>query len=130
MASRVKVDEVPSKYDRPDESTKLVGTWIVDWNEGFAPLGGSDRIRMCLQRYAPGGGHLPHEHDDMEQVFLIVSGKGRMHLGDDEFDTSPGMVVHIPINTHHWIDNIGDTELGYYIFNARVVDPKPSSEPH
>lgn len=123
------ITEVPDTHVRAATTSGLRATWLVDWNEGSAPIGNTERVRITLQRYTPGGDHAPHQHESLEQVYIMVFGTGRMYLGDDEFDAKPGMVIHIPPNTDHRIVNSGDTELVHYLININLADEKPPSNP-
>ncbi len=129
MARWVNVDDIPQTNVRASTTTGLRATWIVDWNAGFAPIENAERTRITLQEYAQGGSHASHQHETLEQVYIMVSGTGRMTLGDEEFDATPGMMIHVPPNVDHRIVNIGEGELVHYLININLVDEKPPSDP-
>lgn len=52
-------------------------------------------------------------HHKPEQVFLIVQGEGRMHIGEETKPVHQGDLVYIPSDLPHSIDNIGQTVLSY-----------------
>ena len=60
----------------------------------------------------PGAQQVRHEHDP-EQVYVILEGEGRMHVGGEERDVGAGDLVHIPANTEHGLENTGDRTLEY-----------------
>lgn len=54
---------------------------------------------------APGEAPPRHRHDDAEQVFYVLEGRGRLFLGDhdEEHPVQPGDVVLIPAGAWHSI---------------------------
>lgn len=60
----------------------------------------------------PGKKQRAHHHPP-EQVFLIVAGTGRMHIGAETHEVTEGDLVYIPTNLPHSIDNLGDGVLSY-----------------
>lgn len=61
---------------------------------------------------APGASQVRHSHAP-EQVYVLVAGAGRMHVGGEEREVTAGDLVHIPANTTHGIENIGEETLEY-----------------
>jgi mannose-6-phosphate isomerase-like protein (cupin superfamily) len=43
----------------------------------------------------------PHSHD-LEQVFMLLRGKVKLHVGDQLFDMEAGSIVRIPPNVTHY----------------------------
>jgi len=75
----------------------------------------------------PGEAPPMHKHDDTEQVFYIVEGKGRLEIGSGEKFTGevmPGDVVRVPPCTLHRIHCLGDKPLRYI-----AVDCFPGGRP-
>ena len=60
----------------------------------------------------PGAAQVRHEHDP-EQVYVVVAGEGRMHVGGEDRAVEAGDLVHIPANTEHGLENTGDVPLEY-----------------
>ena len=56
-----------------------------------------------------------HRHDDMEQIFHVMAGRGTLTIGEakQQFPVKAGDVVRVPINTWHSIRAEGDTDLKY-----------------
>lgn len=52
-----------------------------------------------------------HRHVVSEEFYHVVSGRGRMTLGDDVFAIAPGDTVAIPPGTPHRVANPGDETL-------------------
>lgn len=52
-----------------------------------------------------------HSHDDMWEVFLIVSGKGKMKVKGQEFILKPGVCITVAPHETHEIINDGCEEL-------------------
>ncbi len=45
----------------------------------------------------------PHSHP-YEQIFMIVQGRVRLHVGEQVITCTPGSVVRIPPNVEHWAE--------------------------
>lgn len=53
------------------------------------------------------------------EVYYIIRGHGRMHVGDVDEPVSEGAAVVIPPEAPQWIENTGETELVF----AAIVSP-------
>lgn len=67
------------------------------------PLGGQS-IRHCLAT---------------DEVYVILAGRGRMHIDSETAEVGPFDLLEIPPGARQWIENIGDTELVFLC----LVDP-------
>jgi mannose-6-phosphate isomerase-like protein (cupin superfamily) len=47
----------------------------------------------------------------MEEIFYVVSGHGRIRVGEDEEDIEPGSCIYLPIGSPHQLVNTGDETL-------------------
>lgn len=52
-----------------------------------------------------------HRHGRSEEIYHIVAGWGRMTLGTERFEVSPGDTIAIPPRTPHRIENVGEEPL-------------------
>jgi mannose-6-phosphate isomerase-like protein (cupin superfamily) len=59
----------------------------------------------------PGTRTLLHQHLRTEEIYHVTSGCGRMTLGQEVFDVSPGDSILIPPGTPHCIEAIGPEPL-------------------
>jgi len=75
------------------------------------------------------GTHL-HKHDDTEQVFYVLTGEGRLEIGEDKspYSILPGDVVRVPISTWHSVHCVGDKDLVYLAIDCFGGD-RPDAEP-
>ncbi len=77
----------------------------------------------------PLGATSPHNHYDGE-TFIILKGQGRMQIGDEAQDVSPGDVVLIPPFSHHTLTNISKIDRlqflsVYWEARGRAFDDTP-----
>ena len=77
--------------------------------EGDIPDG---KLAITWVDIKPGSGQRPHQHFP-EQVYVIIKGKGRMRVGDEEQEVVKGDLVYIPSNVTHGIKNLLDEKLTY-----------------
>ena len=59
----------------------------------------------------PGKSTRGHSHPGKEEVYMIMSGSGKMQLDDHEFDISGGEMVLIEDGVFHRVYNTGDIDL-------------------
>jgi mannose-6-phosphate isomerase-like protein (cupin superfamily) len=79
----------------------------------------------------PGEAPPLHKHDDTEQVFFVLSGRGRVLIGPEERDEGeigPGDLVRIPPGTLHRVPCVGAEPLRYLVVDC-FPGGRPSAEP-
>lgn len=54
-----------------------------------------------------------HYHEDMEEVFIILKGRAKIRIEDEEAILAKGDLVIIPIQKVHEMKNIGEREIEY-----------------
>jgi mannose-6-phosphate isomerase-like protein (cupin superfamily) len=66
-----------------------------------------------------------HTHDpDDEEIYVVISGRGRMTVGEESFVVGPGDVIVNPPAGTHGLENIGDTDLRLVVVD--IGCPRPS----
>jgi len=81
---------------------------------------GSTSIQMGELVLAPGAA-IPVHHHDVDDAMLVISGRGRCVLGDEEFGLEPGVALVAPAGTRHGLRNDGTEPL-------RIVFAWPTAE--
>ena len=66
---------------------------------------------LAEARVAPGVTTALHFHCRAEEIYFVVSGRGRMRLGEEWRDVGPGDAVAIPPGEVHQITNAGTEVL-------------------
>lgn len=66
----------------------------------------------------PGAKTKPHSLKTSE-VYYILKGQGRMHVGGEVAEAGPGAVIDIPPHAVQFIENTGKTDLVFLC----IVDP-------
>jgi len=64
---------------------------------------------------AVGASFRPHYHQDMDEIFLLLRGKARIRLEDEEAEIQKGEMVFLPTGRVHEMENIGDEEVEYIV---------------
>jgi len=59
----------------------------------------------------PGFTSNAHFHEDQEEVFYCVAGRGRIRVDEEEMPLEPGAVVYVPPKGVHQLFNDGDEIL-------------------
>jgi len=79
----------------------------------------------------PGEAPPLHKHDDTEQVFYVLSGRGRLEIGPDAADQGElnrGDLVRIPPGTWHRVPCVGEEPLRYLVVDC-FPGGRPTHEP-
>jgi mannose-6-phosphate isomerase-like protein (cupin superfamily) len=63
-------------------------------------------------------------HGDDEEIYIILSGHGRMTLDGREFDVSPGHVIVNRPGGSHGLHNTGESPLRLVVVDARAEAPR------
>jgi len=78
----------------------------------------------------PGEAPPLHQHHDTEQIFYVLSGRGRLQIGEkgESYSVFPGNVVRVPPSTLHRIFSEGVEPLRYVAVDCFTAG-RPASEP-
>jgi len=57
------------------------------------------------------GGSVPMHSHEQEEVYLILSGYGKMHINDETADVKPGDYVYINPKSNHLLENTSDENM-------------------
>jgi mannose-6-phosphate isomerase-like protein (cupin superfamily) len=79
------------------------------------------RLTVTWVDVDPGSGQRSHCHAP-EQVYVVVRGRGKMKVGDEERVVAEGDLIYIPPGTLHGIENLSDEILTYVSAATRAVD--------
>ncbi len=79
------------------------------------------RMTVTWVDVAPGSRQRVHSHAP-EQVYVVVKGRGKMKVGDEERVVEAGDLIHIPPDTLHGIENPSDEVLTYVSAATPTVD--------
>ena len=70
---------------------------------------------------APGSRQRLHYHD-AEQVYLVLEGRGKMRVGDEEREVEQGDLLYIPSGMPHGIQNVANEPLEYVSAATPAMD--------
>lgn len=102
----------PYEQNEPGEAKF---NWLIEKNE----LPG-----MCVGRVRLVGPihKTPTAHEELEQAYIILSGSGTIHLGDQHHHVSEPGVVIIPKNTLHSVELTQGQSLEYLFINQYLAE--------
>ncbi len=67
---------------------------------------------VCIFTIDPGKRVLPaHSHPNGEETIYVISGNGKVKIGDETADIGPGSIFHLPQQVPHLIFNTGEEEM-------------------
>lgn len=68
---------------------------------------------LALARVEPGARTHPHRLEKETEVYYVVTGAGRMHIGSESSPLGPGDAVVIPAGAVQWIECTGEEALTF-----------------
>ena len=66
-----------------------------------------------------------HSHNDHEEVYYVIAGRGRMIVGEDEFDIKTGDTLYVPFGVFHTTSNTGILPLHLLWVTAKDETKNP-----
>jgi mannose-6-phosphate isomerase-like protein (cupin superfamily) len=70
-------------------------------------------FEAALESVAPGRATPPNAHATFVQMYFVVAGRARVHIGGETTEIAAPAVAYVPLNTRHHVENIGDSDLRY-----------------
>lgn len=86
---------------------------------------GSERLVVTWVEVPVGSAQRAHVHDESEQVYVIIRGRGTMTVGNEQTEVHEGDLVLVPPKTSHAIANEGDETL---IYTSSTAPPQSMAE--
>ncbi len=74
---------------------------------------------------AAGSNNGLHSHEQAEEIWYIISGRGKVRVGGEAAAVEPGMVVYGPPQTPHGFVNDGDEDLTALFVISPAGDEQP-----
>ena len=82
----------------------------------------SRRLTLGHTIIYPTGTTTGHSHDDMEEVYYVVMGKGTMVVGEDEYEIEQGDALYVPPGVFHTTRQAGNLPL-IVVWVTGKIDP-------
>ena len=67
----------------------------------------SQTLKMGYTTVYPDGRTTGHSHGDLEEVYFVICGKGKMVIGEEEFSIKEGDAFYVPPGPYHVTYNTG-----------------------
>jgi mannose-6-phosphate isomerase-like protein (cupin superfamily) len=79
------------------------------------------KIKMINWAKLPKGRSFrPHYHEDMEEIFIILSGQASIRISDERAILKSGDSVLIPIKAIHEMKNVGSEDVYYIVIGISL----------
>lgn len=79
------------------------------------------KIKMINWAILPKGkSFIPHYHEDMDEIFIIISGKVRIQINDESDLLEKGDSILIRMNAVHRMENIGKKDVHYIVIGISL----------
>ena len=70
----------------------------------------------------PGGTNEVHVHEDIEQVYFVLRGRGVVQVGDEKAEVKAGDVIFLPAKVPHGFFNNTDKPTVLLLIGARICE--------
>jgi len=70
-------------------------------------------FEAVLETIEPGRATPRNAHATFVQMYFIVEGRARVHIGGETRDVAAPAVAYIPLRTDHHVENVGESVLRY-----------------
>lgn len=82
---------------------------------------GSRHLSVCWLEVGAGAEQELHSHEEAEQVYIVVRGRGRMTVAGDSQEVAEGDMVLVPPATDHSIAGDPDAALAFVAVQSPPV---------
>jgi quercetin dioxygenase-like cupin family protein len=91
------------------------------------PAAGTRPVEMgVIHEFVGVGDRIPLHTHRIDEVLVLLEGRARVRLGDEERDVTAPATVFVPAGAAHGTANVGDTEIRIVaVFPATLVDIDP-----
>lgn len=79
----------------------------------------SSRLLCDVYCLLPGQQQKTHVHDDMDKLYVVLSGRATAVLGDEERELGPGQAAVAPAGTPHGLRNPTDAPATVLVVQGR-----------
>jgi len=66
---------------------------------------------LAEETLPPGRSVTPHHHEQIEEIYYVISGRGIMTVGDERREVGPGDAIYIPRRHSHTLSNTGNESM-------------------
>lgn len=73
---------------------------------------------VSLAQLQPTLSYEKHQHQDHEELYYIINGKGKIRIGEEESQFRDGDIIYIPERTEHTITNNGEEMIEFLAFGG------------
>ncbi len=94
-------EDVPVQFFEDRDLRALIDTTSI----------GLGRLSLAEETFQPGQYIAPHWHADLEEVYYVKAGRGRMQVGEEVEVVRAGDTILIPVNAVHSLHNDSDDVL-------------------
>lgn len=103
---------------------RVIRHLVASWNMG------AKHLWLGTSSVDPGFTSNPHAHEEQEEVFYCVAGRGKIRVDEEEFPLEPGAVVFVPPKCVHQLINEGDEVLKVVSAVAPPFTPEIFEQDH
>jgi mannose-6-phosphate isomerase-like protein (cupin superfamily) len=68
---------------------------------------GITQCSLAEEVLPPGRAVTPHHHNQLEEIYYILSGRGLMTVGDEKREVGAGDAIYVPRGHKHTLENTG-----------------------
>jgi mannose-6-phosphate isomerase-like protein (cupin superfamily) len=82
----------------------------------------SKNLKMGYTTVYANGKTTGHSHEDHEEVYYVIQGRGKMVVGDSEYEIKTGDALYVPFGLFHTTYNTGILPLQLLWVTAKDIE--------
>jgi len=82
----------------------------------------SKNLKMGYTTVYANGKTTGHSHEDHEEVYYVIQGRGKMIVGDSEYEIKTGDALYVPFGLFHTTYNTGILPLQLLWVTAKDIE--------
>jgi quercetin dioxygenase-like cupin family protein len=120
------VEHLPSLVKKPlveqHGEDCLYQIWWEDYEafEAKKPESMKSFVSFSRVTLKPGADNKMHDHDDIEQFYLVMEGAGKVRVGDEERVVTAGDAIFLPAKVPHGFENNTDKTTILLMIGAQI----------
>jgi len=106
------------KTIKKEEGIRLEQEGSVAWMLLTPETVGSKNMDLGILRLERNNKTKPNIHPSSEEMFYVLTGRGRIIVENESADIEPGLAIYIPPNVVHIFENTGTEPIVFLLMHA------------
>lgn len=120
-------EKINFRKSKMEEKVAHGGEGLIKWSRVIDLQPGSNINFVDVAVVPPNASIGRHSHEGSEEIYFILSGHGKMTLGDSTFMVEPFDIIVNRANYHSLV-NCSDSDIEIFVIEVKLPNNKAHSE--